>query len=73
MIEDDELKADWPDDLMTQAMGKSWELVKLMVLLRLKAPIAGREWAIAATDAEKLHSWICYAVTVGQSIMEDDA
>ncbi len=55
------------NDVETPGMAElanSWDLFKK--LRQLKSHDAGkaRLWAIAATDAERLHAWIAYVVGV---------
>ncbi len=66
-------KSDRVFGLEDEALNISWVIIKTLRLLMQESPTRAREWAIAATEAEKLHAWIGYAMTVGQSIMEDDA
>lgn len=40
----------------------SWQLLGALRSLKASDTIRGREWAIAATEAEKLHAWIGYVV-----------
>ena len=51
----------------------TWDLVEILKEHKAQAPHQAREWAIAVTDAEKLHAWVGYAMTVGRSIFEEDA
>ena len=47
-----------------EEMGISWQLLVLLRKLKAADSERGREWAIAATDAEKLHAWISYVVAM---------
>ena len=47
-----------------EEMAISWHLLVLLRKLKAADPERGREWAIAATDAEKLHAWISYVVAM---------
>lgn len=42
----------------------SWNLFVKLLQLRLLEKHKARLWAIAATDAEKLHAWIAYVLGV---------
>lgn len=50
------------DDSSQKAMSASWELLSLLRELKQRDSDRGRLWAISATDAEKLHAWVCYVV-----------
>ena len=45
-------------------LGVSWDLFKGLRRLKLHEPEKARLWAIAATEAERLHAWIAYVVGV---------
>ena len=55
-------------DGMTE-LAVTWELYQRLVALKEKnnGTPAGRMWAIAATDCEKLLAWIGYSVTEAAS------
>lgn len=40
----------------------SWQLLGALRHLKTSDSWRGREWVIAATEAEKLHAWIGYVV-----------
>jgi hypothetical protein len=44
-------------------MALALQLFQMLKKLKGSDPQRGREWAIAATEAEKLHAWIAYTVT----------
>ena len=63
--DDDELLDDLPDDMPgAKEMQLSLDLYQALFRLKQADASNGRVWAIAATEAEKLHAWICYAVGV---------
>lgn len=55
-------------DGMTE-LAMTWELYQKLIALKAKnnGTSAGRVWAIAATDCEKLFAWVSYAVTEAAS------
>ena len=63
-MDDGELIDDLPDQLGGKEMQMSWDLFQALLSLKQADKEKGRVWAIAATEAEKLHVWICYAVGV---------
>lgn len=54
------------DDLEYQC---SWSLMQILKERKDDDPVHGRLWAIAASDAEKLHAWIVYVLKT----IEDEA
>lgn len=62
MREDDEPLDDLPSDAPgMKELQMSWDLYNALLRLKQTDKKNGRVWAIAATDAEKLHAWIAYA------------
>lgn len=62
---DDELLEALPSDMPgMKELQLSWDLYQALFRLKQTDASNGRVWAIAATDAEKLHAWISYAVGV---------
>jgi hypothetical protein len=63
--DDDELIDDLPDDMPgAKEMQMSWDLFQALRALKKTDVDNGRVWAIAVTEAEKLHAWVAYAVGV---------
>lgn len=64
MVDDDELD-DLPDDTPgAKELQLSWDLFQALLRLKQANKDNGRVWAIAVTEAEKLHAWVAYAVGV---------
>ena len=61
------------DDLEYQC---SWSLLQVLRERKLDDPEHGRLWAMAVSDAEKLHAWITYVLATiedeGASVEIDD-
>lgn len=53
---------DFPGINESHALQQSWYVVELLRELKAQDSQNGRLWAIALTDAEKLHAWISYVV-----------
>ena len=60
--EEQEDETAFPFDLKAEALQDSWYVVDLLRNLKQQDAKNGRLWAIALTDAEKLHAWIGYAI-----------
>lgn len=58
---DDENLTEVEEPLYNQALQMSWDIVDILRELKSIDSQNGRLWAIALTDAEKLHAWISYA------------
>ena len=62
MDNDEQIDAQPSDTPGAKELQLSWDLYQALFRLKQADKDNGRVWAIAATEVEKLHAWISYAV-----------
>lgn len=64
-MDDEQIDRDFElSEKRSYVLDTSWTLVQALNELKQEEPELGRLWAIAATDAEKLHAWIGYVLPI---------